>query len=62
MPNFVTLDDGLTYFTISEIAAFGHDQERGGTWIRFTNGKNSWTQYEVSQVAELLGPCANLHR
>ena len=27
MPNFVTFDDGLSYVPISEIEAFGHDEE-----------------------------------
>lgn len=64
MPNFVTFDDGLSYVPISHIEGFGYEQEgpnRGMTWIRLTNGNVFHSQWEVSKIAEMLGPCANLH-
>ena len=64
MPNFVTFDDGLSYLPISEIESFGHDEEepnKGGAWIKLKNGRKLKTQWGVSKVAELLGPCVNLH-
>jgi hypothetical protein len=64
MSNFVTFDDGLSYVPISEIESFGYDREetnKGGTWIKLRNGRAVKTQWEVSKVAELLGPCVNLH-
>lgn len=64
MPNFVTFDDGQSYISISDIESFGGEREgdfKGGTWIRLRNGHIMQTQWEVSKVAEMLGPTANLH-
>ena len=64
MPNFVTFNDGLSYMPISEIESFGYDGEemnKGGTWIKLRDGRTERTPWEVSKVAELLGPCVNLH-
>ena len=64
VPNFVTFDDGLSYVPISEIESFGNDEEetnKGGTWIKLRNGLKVKTPWKVSKVAELLGPCVNLH-
>jgi hypothetical protein len=64
MPNFVTFDDGESYISISEIESFGYEREgnlQGGTWIKLRNGNVMRTQWEVSKVAEMLGPTANLH-
>jgi hypothetical protein len=64
MPNFVTFDDGHSYFAISEIDSFGHQADgtfKGGTWVRLKNGHVMYTQWDVSTVAERLGPTANLH-
>jgi hypothetical protein len=64
MPNFVTFDDGLNYVSISEIESFGvGDLEslEDGTWIKLRNGHKVQTQWNVSEVAEKLGPVANLH-
>jgi hypothetical protein len=63
MPNFVTFDDGLNYVSISEIEGFGYEGEgpnKGGTWIKLRDGRTVQTSWEVSKVAELLGPTANL--
>lgn len=64
MTNFVTFDDGLTYVPISEIESFGYDRDetnKGGTWIKLRNGHTVKTPWNVSKVAEFLGPTANLH-
>jgi hypothetical protein len=66
MPNFVTFDDGLSYVALSEIESFGHDRDEGkgpdlGTWIKLRDGRTIRTPWDVSKVAELLGPVANLH-
>jgi len=64
MPNFVTFDDGLNYVSIAEIDSFGYDYEetnKGGTWIKLKNGNTVRSGWEVSKIAELLGPVANLH-
>jgi hypothetical protein len=64
MPNFVTFDDGLTYLAITEIKSFGHERSEnkgGGTWIKLRDGNTFHSQWEVSEIAEKLGPCANLH-
>jgi hypothetical protein len=64
MPNFVTFDDGLSYVPISDIESFGHEAEgdfKGGTWVKLRNGHTVRTRWEVSEVAEKLGPVANLH-
>jgi hypothetical protein len=64
MPNFVTFDDGLNYVSISEIESFGHEQNgnpKGGTWIKLRSGHTMHSQWDVSTMAEKLGPCANLH-
>lgn len=60
MPNFVTFDDGLTYIAISEIESFGHENE-GGTLIKLRNGRTLHSSWKVEEIAEKLGPCANLH-
>jgi hypothetical protein len=63
MPNFVTFDDGLNYVSISEIEGFGYDGEgpnKGGIWIKLRDGRTVQTSWEVSKVAEFLGPTANL--
>jgi hypothetical protein len=64
MPNFVTFDDGLNHVSISEIESFGYDYEetnKGGTWIKLRNGHTVHSHWEVSKIAEFLGPVANLH-
>jgi hypothetical protein len=64
MPNFVTFDDGMNYVPISEIKSFGLDRDennKGGTLITLRNGNTIQTAWKVSEVAEKLGPCANLH-
>jgi hypothetical protein len=64
MPNFVTFDDGLSYISISDIAAFGHEDEgehKGGTWVRLQDGHVMRVRWDVSEVAKRLGPTANLH-
>lgn len=63
-PNFVTFDDGLSYWAIAEIHSFGHESDgenKGGTWIKLRNGHTVYSAWKVDQIAELLGPCANLH-
>jgi hypothetical protein len=64
MPNFVTFDDGLSYVSISDIDSFGHEEEgnfKGGTWVKPRNGHVMRVRWEVSEVAKMLGPTANLH-
>lgn len=63
--NFVTFDDGLTYVAISEIESFGYEREEGNykgkTWIKLRDGRRFNSSWEVSEIAEKLGPTANLH-
>jgi hypothetical protein len=62
--NFVTFDDGLNYVAISEIESFGHEYEgdfKGGTWIKLRNGDTLRSSWRVAEIAEKLGPTANLH-
>jgi hypothetical protein len=64
MPNFVTFDDGLNYISIADIESFGYEKNanpQGGTRINLRNGHTVSVQWEVSEVAKLLGPTANLH-
>jgi hypothetical protein len=64
MPNFVTFDDGVSYVAISEIQSFGCDgseDNKGGTVIKLRNGRELHSQWRVEDVAEKLGPTANLH-
>jgi hypothetical protein len=64
MPTFVTFDDGITYVPLSEIESFGLDRDednQDGTLIKLRNGGKIRTMWKVSDVAEKLGPCANLH-
>ncbi len=65
MANFVTFDDGMNYVSILEIESFGLDSDennKGGTLIKPRNGKTIQTGWRISEVAEKLGLCANLHR
>lgn len=58
MPNFLTLDDGLSYISISLVESFGNEHEephKGGTWIKLKDGKILRTSRPVSEVAEMLG-------
>jgi hypothetical protein len=64
MPNFVTFDDGCNYVAIAEIESFGYVEgpNKGGqTLIKLRNGHTFLSSWDVSKVAELLGPVANLH-
>ncbi|MHB8888182.1 MAG: hypothetical protein ACYC46_05130 [Acidobacteriaceae bacterium] len=64
MPNFITFDDGRNYIAISEIESFGYDYDetnKGGTVIKLRNGRELHSQWQVQEVAEKLGPTANLH-
>src|SRR5271170_1715386 len=64
MPNFFTFDDGLSYFPISDIASFRYDdsqENKGGTLIELTDGHKLHIRWSVTEVAEKLGPTANLH-
>ena len=64
MINFVTFDDGLNYVAIAEIESFGWDydeENKGGTYIKLRNGKILHSQWKVGEIAEKLGPTANLH-
>jgi hypothetical protein len=58
MPNFFSVDDGLSFISVSLIDAFGHESEephKGGTWIRLKDGTVLRTSRLVDQVAEKLG-------
>ena len=60
----MTFDDGLSYVAISEIDSFGFEHEgdnKGGTWIKLKNTHVVHSQWRVEEVAEKLGPVANLH-
>ncbi len=61
--NFVTFDDGMTYISISEIESFGYQREGNneGTWIKLKDGTIKHSLWGVLHIAELLGPCVNLH-
>ena len=60
----MTLDDGESYIAISEIESFAYDSNgnpKGGTVIKLRNGREIRSSWDVSTVAEKLGPTANLH-
>jgi hypothetical protein len=62
MANFVTFDDGLTYYPISSIDSFGVDRQGAekGTWIKFKDGNTIHISRPTESVADMLGS-ANLH-
>jgi len=58
MPNFFSLDDGLSFISISLIDSFGYDHEepnKGSTWIKLKDGNTLRTNRPVAEVAEMLG-------
>jgi hypothetical protein len=58
MPNFFSVDDGLSFFSVSLVESFGHQSEepnKGGTWIKLKNGHILQTSRPVGEVAEMLG-------